>query len=276
MPEETASPVLAALLSPQGKILFEFFVVKCWDDRYLLDVALDQAPALAKRLGLYKLRANVTIEDDSNKWWLLVSFAPGTLELGHRSLMVRLGTDVDRAFGEMFKPSNETHLMDPSTGGLLPFPKMLKPMPVAANDYHAHRIALGIPEGGRDYDFGDAYPHEANFDLNNGVSFTKGCYVGQEIVARMQHKTVVRKRIVRVSANTELPPTRPEIRAGEAIIGKLGSVAGSTGLAMLRLDRVIEFQDKGVPITADGITLDVDGDVIKRQRKLMADRSGGV
>ena len=124
---------------------------------------------------------------------------------------------------------------------------------VSVAEYHAHRIALGVPEGGLDWDFGDAYPHEANFDLLKGVSFIKGCYVGQEIVARMQHKTVIRKRVVPVTGARDLADDRPEITANGVAIGKLGSVAGNAGLAMLRLDRAAEFTDKGVALMAGSV-----------------------
>ncbi len=88
-------------------------------------------------------------------------------------------------------------------------------------------FALGVPEGGKDYAFGDAYPHEADFDLFNGVSFTKGCYVGQEVVARMQNKTVVRKRVVKISAPGPLLRRRRVL--GEVAIGCVGTVDGNTG-----------------------------------------------
>ena len=141
---------------------------------------------------------------------------------------------------------------------------MIKPIR-PYDDYHAHRIALGIPEGGKDFAYGDAFPHEANMDRLNGVSFTKGCFVGQEVVARMQHKTVVRKRVVRIEAAGPLT-SGAEIKTGEAVIGTLGSVSGTQGLAMLRLDRVIEALDKGEAITADGQPLTVDPDALRHFR----------
>ncbi len=109
-------------------------------------------------------------------------------------------------------------------------------------------MALGVPEGGKDYEFGDAYPHEANFDLLHGVSFTKGCYVGQEVVARMQNKTVVRKRVVKISANAPLT-SGVDVLLGEAPIGRVGTVAGGNALAMLRLDRALEAQQKNQTLT---------------------------
>ena len=140
-----------------------------------------------------------------------------------------------------------------------------------AEAYHAHRIALGVPEGGKDYDFGDAYPHEADYDLFNGVSFTKGCYVGQEIVARMQNKTVVRKRVVKISAAGPLI-SGAEIHLGDVAIGRVGTVDGLHGLAMVRLDRAIEAQDKNQSLRAAGTAIDIDADALGRYRKSAASR----
>ena len=240
-----AASAHAGLLSPQGKILFDFFCVRTLDG-FVLDVARDKVADLIKRLTMYKLRAAVGIADVSDAYKLLALWGPnacssgptiGTIafndprhqELGKRILAeARFATDISSA-----------------TNGVK----------VSAEDYHAHRIALGVPEGGKDYDFGDAYPHEANFDQLHGVSFTKGCYVGQEVVARMQNKTVVRKRIVQVKGSSDLPSDRPDVVAGDVAIGKLGSVNGSNGLALVRLDRAAELTTKGHVLTVNGVTL---------------------
>ena len=122
------------------------------------------------------------------------------------------------------------------------------------DDYHAHRIALGVPEGGKDYAFGDAFPHEADLDQLGGVSFDKGCFVGQEVVSRMQHRAAVRKRVVPVEGEAALI-AGVEVNAGAATIGVIGSVAGRRALAMLRLDRAAEAKAKGEPITAGGVPI---------------------
>jgi tRNA-modifying protein YgfZ len=123
-----------------------------------------------------------------------------------------------------------------------------------AQDYHAHRISLGVPEGGKDYALGDTFPHEANWDLLNGVSFSKGCFVGQEVVSRMQNRGTARKRIVIVEGDRSLQ-SGCEVMAGQAIIGTIGSVAGNRALALVRLDRADEMQRKGEHITAAGAAL---------------------
>ena len=265
----------AGLLSPQGKILFDFLVIRMMPgphappgDAFLLETARDKAADLVKRLTMYKLRADVTIEGTGDDFPV---YALWGLPLKELSALPPIGFDV-----------SPTHYPDPRAAGLgirwLAWHSMQDRMlsgilrsgravEATAADYHAHRIGLGIAEGGRDYDFGDAFPHEANFDLDHGVSFEKGCYVGQEVVARMQHKTVVRKRVVRVTGASALPDTRPDIEAGGVVIGRLGSVYDRLGLAMLRLDRVLEFQAKGTPITAAGMALTVDPDALDRYRK---------
>jgi len=128
----------------------------------------------------------------------------------------------------------------------------------SAEDYAAHRIALGVPEAGKDFVLGDTFPHEALYDQLDGVSFTKGCYVGQEVVSRMQHRATARKRVVPVVGAAALPAAGTEIKADEVVIGTLGSTAGTRGLALLRLDRAAEMQAKGQSITAGGVALAIE------------------
>jgi hypothetical protein len=123
------------------------------------------------------------------------------------------------------------------------------------NDYHAMRIAQGVPEGGRDYAYGDAFPHEALFDQLRGVDFEKGCFVGQEVVARMEHRGTARKRIVPVEGDRPLPASGSEVVAGDIAVGNLTSVDGRLGLAALRLDRVEQAYEAGETLRAGEATL---------------------
>ncbi len=225
----------AGLLSPQGKILFDFFIVKTAHGA-LIDVARDQAAALVRRLTMYKMRAAVTIEDVAAEYAVVAVFGPG-------------------ARFEQGIVYPDPRLPDL---GLRAIVAAADAVAVSSNEasYHAVRIGLGIPEGGRDYAFGDAFAHEALFDQLHGVSFTKGCYVGQEIVSRMEHRGTARKRIVPVSADGPLVEGAA-VMAGDVEIGRVGSVAGSRALAMLRLDRVDEFAAKGVPLTVEGAPITV-------------------
>jgi folate-binding protein YgfZ len=228
----------AGLLSPQGKILFDFFVVP-EGDGFLIDVARDKADELLKRLGFYRLRAQVEIAAEPSRavaaaWGgqprlpggAMIYADPRLPELGVRMLLAR-GTD----------------------------PSALGCEAATAEDYKAHRITLGVPEGGEDYAFGDAYPHEALFDQLRGVDFAKGCYVGQEVVSRMEHRRTARKRIVPVLGEAPLPASGTEIEADGAPIGTLGSVSGASGLAVVRLDRAEDAMSSGKKLSAGGVKL---------------------
>jgi tRNA-modifying protein YgfZ len=235
---DTQPAVFAGLLSPQGKILFDFFVVKAGADSLLLDVAQASAEALVKRLTMYKLRAAVTIEA-----------APVDLV-------------VAAAWGDAVRvPAGVIAYPDPRLAALgqrLVTPAgRLAEMPATSADptaYHAHRIALGVPEGGRDYAFADAFPHEALFDQLHGVDFEKGCYVGQEVVSRMEHRGTARNRIVPVHGTAPLTTGSP-VTAGAASLGLIGSVSGRNGLATIRLDRAHEAAAKGDPVVAGDVAL---------------------
>ena len=233
----------AALLTPQGKILFEFFVVKAADQSFLLETAKDQVGSLVKRLVMYKLRARVDIADATPEYRALalwggapVCHGPTARSVGpfHDPRLAALGARI------LAEARFAADVAD-STNGSEDAPEA----------YHAHRIALGVPEGGKDYPFGDTFPHEANLDLLNGVSFAKGCFVGQEVVSRVQHRGSARKRIVIVEGDGPLQPGS-EIMAGPAAIGTTGSTAGRQALALLRLDRALEAIDKGEQLSAGG------------------------
>ena len=116
--------------------------------------------------------------------------------------------------------------------------------------YEAHRIATGVPRGGIDFAYGDAFPHESNMDRLKGVDFDKGCYVGQEVVSRMQHRGTARTRIVGVALDGGIPEPGSEIRAADRPIGTMGSSANGQGLALIRTDRATDALDAGAPFLA--------------------------
>lgn len=230
MPPGTAR--FAALLSPQGKLLFDFFVVR-QGDGFLLDCVGPQATDLAKKLSMFKLRAKVAIVDRSADlgvaavWDSVLMEAPGQAfrDPRHNDLGYRVIAAHDRlaAYG-------------------------------GDNDaYDAHRIALGIPKGGVDFEYGDTFVHDANMDLLHGVDFKKGCYVGQEVVSRVQHRGSVRKRIARLLFKSAVPALGSEIKAGETALGALTSASGETALAALRIDRLADAEAAGIPVIVAGI-----------------------
>lgn len=228
----------SGLLTPQGKILFDFFVVPAGDG-FLLELAKAKSGELAQRLGFYRLRAQVEIAEDPSFAVAASWGAPPKLPEG---AIAHADPRLPALGLRILFPANEDAR---NLGCAL----------ASEDEYYAHRIALGVPEGGRDYAFGDAFPHEAMFDQLAGVDFNKGCFVGQEVVSRMEHRGTARKRIVGVEGEGPLPSSGTEITAGGAPIGTLGSVSGSSGLALLRLDRAEEAKAAGQPLRAGEVTV---------------------
>jgi folate-binding protein YgfZ len=121
--------------------------------------------------------------------------------------------------------------------------------------YEAHRIALGVPRGGLDFMYGDAFPHETDMDQLNGVDFAKGCFVGQEVVSRIEHRGTARTRVVPFSYAGFAPSAGAAVTVLQRTVGTLGSTNAGRGLAMLRLDRVEEAIAAGTPLVSGDITL---------------------
>ena len=119
--------------------------------------------------------------------------------------------------------------------------------------WHAFRIARGVAESGSDYALGDAFPHDVLLDQNGGVGFRKGCYVGQEVVSRMQHRGTARRRILIASSDHALPPEGTALTANGRPLGTMGSSHGTSGLALVRIDKVKAAMDGGMPILADAV-----------------------
>ncbi|MDB5643942.1 MAG: putative glycine cleavage protein [Hyphomicrobiales bacterium] len=216
-----------ALLTPQGKILFDFLILEDAEG-FLLDVDADLATALIKRLSMYKLRARVSLAPD--------------LQHGVLALW-------DGAVSDGLEFDDPRH---PGLGRRAVMPRELAETSASAAkaDYEAHRIICGVPRGGVDFAYGEVFPHDADMDLIHGVDFKKGCYVGQEVVSRMAHRGAARKRIVPVRLRGPAPPPGSEIRAGDLSIGVMGSSARERGLAMIRTDRAEEAIAAGQEMVA--------------------------
>ncbi|MBY6153695.1 folate-binding protein [Vannielia litorea] len=195
--------VWAALLTPQGKYLADFFLVP-EGDALLVDVATPLAADLAKRLKMYRLRADVQIEET---------------EVG-----------VTRGTG----PAPEGALPDPRDAAM--GWRAYNGAPGDETDWDAMRVAHIVPESGVELVPGDSYPLELGFERLHGVDFRKGCYVGQEVTARMKHKTELKKGLVRVAVEGAAP-VGTEVLAGDRPAGVLYTQSGGQGLAWLRFDR---------------------------------------
>ena len=218
-----------ALLTPQGKILFDFMV---WRDGpgFLLETDTTQRDGLLKRLTMYRLRAKVDfgVEDIEG---VTVAWADKATDGRKDSRFSKAGITLTRTPGQ--------HGDDAETL------------------YDALRIANGVAVSGRDFALQDAFPHDVLLDLNGGLGFRKGCYVGQEVVSRMQHRGTARRRVVIVSGTADLPASGTEITAGGKPMGALGSTVGSKGLAIVRIDRAGEAIAVGTPIRADDAEVSV-------------------
>jgi len=210
------------LLSPQGKILFEFLLTE-GEGALLLDVARDLRNALLKKLSMYRLRSKVEIEP-RDQLGVYVDLK------GHPDN--RLVPYASRAVS--FADPRHSDLGIRSIGARAEMPANL----AGPRAYHEHRLALGIPEGA---DFGQEkiFALDAGLAELNGVSFTKGCYVGQELTSRMKHRATSRKRILTVAAQVPLPASGPVVKGGVEI-GELISSHGHSAFALIRLDRLDE------------------------------------
>ncbi|MDH6229999.1 folate-binding protein YgfZ [Mesorhizobium soli] len=231
-----------ALLTPQGKILFDFLISRDGSGGFRLDCRSDVADDFLRRLTLYKLRAKATI---SKQEQLLVAASWDSDSSGSASDSNASSDDSIVLRDARFK--------SPAAAFRIYGPVLSASDEVSA--WHAYRISHGVAESGSDYALGDPFPHDVLLDETDGVGFRKGCYVGQEVVSRMQHRGTARRRVLLVSAESPLPESGTEILANGRSIGALGSVAGTQGLAIVRIDRVKDALDAGVAITAAEVPL---------------------
>jgi folate-binding protein YgfZ len=215
----------AALLSPQGKILFDFLVTE-GEGALLLDVALAASEALLKKLKMYKLRAAVQIELRPQLGvYVGLKGHPANRAVGYAERAISFADPRLAALGTR------------SIGAKAEMPANL-PGP---HQYHEARLELGVPEAG-DFGFEKVFALDSGLEELHGVSFTKGCYIGQELTSRMKHRATARKRILPVTADGPLPAPGTAITRGNNEIGELVSNHGARGFALVRLDRLDEAQ----------------------------------
>ena len=196
----------AALLTPQGRLLYDLFVV-AQGEGALLDVAAEHLDTLTQKLKMYRLRAKVDLCVSDLGVWVGWGDKPQGVWLADP----RLSTIGWRAYGDFAATTDETA-------------------------YEAHRLALGIP-GPADWGSEKTYPIEANFDLLNGIDFKKGCYVGQETTSRMKRRGVIKSRMLPLLLEGAAPAPGAEVLAGELRAGEVLSGVEGRAMALLRLDR---------------------------------------
>ena len=250
-----------ALLTPQGKITVDFLVTEAPSGHgggFLIDCPRALAPGLATKLGFYKLRAKVAVENLSDDLGVMavwdgepavkpdLTFAdPRNASLGWRILV----------------PEPLAQKVADLIGAEL----------VEASAYEAQRIGAGVPRGGLDFIYGDAFPHETNMDRLHGVDFDKGCYVGQEVVSRTQHRGTARTRTLRVALDGPAPEAGSAILAGEKPVGTMGSSAEGVGLALIRIDRAADAREAATPLMSGGLAIRLtDPDAFALPKKTVA------
>lgn len=235
----------AGLLTPQGKLIAEFFVTEATVEDgggFYCDVPLLAAAELARRLAFYKLRAKVAVEELSDELGVVAVYggAADPAELGIAFADPRLPALGLRVIAHR---GQTEEVIDALTANA-----------VEGAAYHAHRAGLGIGEAGLDFTLGETFPHEINMDQLEGIDFRKGCYIGQEVVSRMQHRGTARTRLVQLHyPDGFAAPEGCPVLAGDKPLGTTGTASGDIGLAMLRLDRAADAMASSVAITAGGL-----------------------
>jgi tRNA-modifying protein YgfZ len=232
--DEAGPARFGALLTPQGKIIADFFLVPRRDPDaggdFYLDAPQAVADPLLKRLTMYRLRAKVRLAATD----LAVFASTSEAEIDAQG--------VTSYADPRFAPMGQRLIGAAGSFGELG----------DAAAYEAQRIRFAMPQGGRDFAYGDAFPHEADMDQLGGVDFAKGCYVGQEVVSRIEHRGIARNRAVPIRYDGAMPENGVAVTAGERQVGTMGSAAQGLGIALIRLDRVAEA---AAPLKAGGVSI---------------------
>ncbi|HEY2613535.1 MAG TPA: folate-binding protein [Reyranella sp.] len=221
--------IWAALLTPQGRFLNDMFVADGGNDTLLVETERERTPALAKKLGLYKLRSKVTVEDRSAAMEVAVVFGRDAEKMPP---VDGATTFVDPRLPEL----GVRVLASAGQAASLLAARGCTEAPLSV--YDALRLELGVPDGSRDLIVDKALLLENGFDELNGVDWQKGCYMGQELTARTKYRALIRKRLFPVRIEGALPAPGTSIHKDGQEVGELRSGSGSRALAMLRLDAV--------------------------------------
>lgn len=222
----------SALLTPQGKYLFDFFLIGDGDDLYL-QTRKDDLADLTKRLSMFKLRSKVEIADVSADFSVFVFFggdAAAALDLGGGQRKTGAGSILFA----------DPRLAEAGAWGLIAGGEDIAALggdAATAEDYQHHRIRLGLPEAPDDLIKDKSILLESGFDELAGVDWKKGCYMGQELTARTKYRGLIKKRLVPVVLDGAAA-SGTNVMADGKVVGDLRSVAGDTGIAMLRLDAI--------------------------------------
>ena len=246
---DATQSIYAGFLTAQGRFLHDFFVVEL-DGRFFLDAEAPRLDDLKRRLSLYRLRAKVTLGVANETHAVAVLFGAGALDA--LRLPEEAGRAVAFAGGIVYA---DPRLAALGARAVVPRDRLgafaqagFKPGVLA--DYDQLRIALGVPDGSRDLPVEKALLLENGFEELNGVDWNKGCYVGQELTARMKYRLLVKKRLMPVRIDGPAPAPGTPIMLGDQEAGEMRSASGSLGLALLRLELVEQADREGRPLQA--------------------------
>lgn len=222
-----------ALLTPQGKVLAEGLVTLA-DGVYWFDVDKELAPDFIKRMKMYRLRAKADIEEIEDR---VILWSPDE-ELPPRGMPIAYRDERSEAMGTRY---------------IVGADEVPAGTPEADEAYEMARIDAGLMEYGADFSAGEMFPHDLGMDFLSGLDFKKGCYIGQEVVSRMQHRGTARRRPVIVSGLPDGAAPGAPLLAGEREIGTIGRMRNGHAVAVVRLDRVTEV----APISFAGLPVEL-------------------
>jgi len=245
--------VYGALLTPQGKFLHDFFILQ-FENAFLLDCEIARLGDLGQRFSAYKLRADIELMDATEDWCVAALLGDGAAAAFDLET-ADCGSITALAAGGLVYRDPRTRMpglraLMPRMTGLSPLLKMAEVITGTATDYESTRISACVPDGSRDMTVEKATLMEFDFEALNGVDFNKGCYVGQELTARMKYRGLSRRRLERVLVDGPLPPPGTPVMANDKEAGEIRTGLDKQALALLRLDRSEEAKTTGIPLKA--------------------------
>jgi hypothetical protein len=246
----TDRAIYAAFLTPQGKYLHDFFIARIGETPYL-DCEAGRLDDLRRRLCMYKLRSKVSVEAAGDGFVVAALFGPGAI--GALGLDQEPGRAAPFAGGIVYV---DPRLAAVGARAILPADIATTALEEAgfaaaeAAAYDRLRLTHGLPDGSRDLAVERAMLLESNFDELNGIDWDKGCYLGQELTARIHYRGLVKKRLMPVEIEGPPPEVGTQVMLGDRNVGEMRSALDGQGLALLRLEAVAEAEREGRALTA--------------------------
>ncbi len=248
--------VFSTFLTPQGKYLHDFFIV-ARGDILLLDCEAERRDDLMRRLRMYRLRSKVELSDVTEEFAVAAvtgadAAPPFGLEDRGAGGATAIGDGV--AYVDPRNAELGIRLLVPGAR-IEPVLREAGARPADDDAYDRLRLALGVPDGSRDLMVEKSTLLESNYDTLNAISWDKGCYLGQELTARMRYRGLVKKRLMPVAVDGPLPPPGTPITLDGREVGEMRSGNGDLGIALLRLDAVENLAGSDAAMTAGGTVI---------------------